>query len=560
MELSQDYALTRLFERLSALNPKSFEEFNKTSGAAAEELFKLLGVTGAEYSISVPARLPFSEQIPKGGVIFGKVIEKAEPVCLRRTFDNGGRITFNFYFDEGKKFSPEEHSALNSVFGWFFHIICELINSATYKMLVLVDGETGVPLLPSLMRFMEKLMATGTAKNYTAVYFNIRNFKSIHRYLTFLEGNEILARYCQTVSDALGKNEILARLGGDSFVAVILDEHRDYFFDLIQNIIIKYTKDGRRLTFVFGATMGVSKIADGENPDEVMIHISSSYQAAREKRSIMSYYDKKTSLDIMERKVILSSFSKALADKEFFVVYQPKVRIKGRRLVGAEALVRWKHDDKFIMPGSFIPTLENDGCICELDFYMLEQTCRFIRKLYDENYDPVRISVNFSKRHLTNNKLVEEIADVIDKYNIPHNMIEVELTESEDSHNQNVMKEIVDDMSALGIQTSIDDFGTGYSSLEMLRTLNLNELKIDRSFIPVDTSNENDKGRLMLQGVINLAKSLGLTLVAEGVETPEQLALIEEMGCDVVQGYIFDKPLMESEFIERIVRKTYLSE
>lgn len=560
MELLQNATQARLFEKLSAISPKSFDEFNRTIGAAVQEYLKSFGAVKAEYTISIPSNLPFPENIPGGGALFGELSEPAVPVRLQKLFDRGGLIVFTVYFKAGKILSPDERTVVNAVFGLVFHILEELIDANTYKKLMMVDLETGAATINAFMQFAGMLTATGQSRSYTAVYFNIRNFKSIHKSLSYIEGNRVMEQYCRTVTDALARNEMLARLGGDNFVALVLDEHRDYFLDLIQNMVIKYVKDDRVLTFVFGATMGIAKLTDETNPGDVMMHISTAYQAAREKRTVMSYYDQKTGLDIMERKIILSNFHKALNEHEFFVMYQPKVDVKTRTLVGAEALVRWKHGDGFIMPASFISVLEKDGCICALDFYMLDKVCQFIRKLFDSGVEPVKISVNFSKRHLDNNKLVEEIVETIDKYGVPHHLIEVELTESEDYHNQDVMRDIVDELNTLNIKSSIDDFGTGYSSLGMLSNLRLHELKVDRSFIPVNTEDENSKSMLMLKGVVNLAKSLGLTIVAEGVETPDQLALIENMGVDIVQGYYFDKPLTENDFIARIKRKVYPSE
>ena len=178
--------------------------------------------------------------------------------------------------------------------------------------------------------------------------------------------------------------------------------------------------------------------------------------------------------------------------------------------------------------------------------------------LLDNGLEPVTISVNFSKRHLTNNKLVEEIIEVIDRYGIPHDYIEVELTEGENSYNQGVMSSVVNGLANLGIKTSIDDFGTGYSSLGMLKMLNLDVLKIDKSFIPDAPVSEKDKSYLLLKGIISIAKDLGLTITAEGVETNAQFELIESLGCDLVQGFIFDRPLSESEFIDRIKHKDYV--
>lgn len=557
MEQSQNLALSRLFENVFSLKPASFDEFNRIIGSAAQKFLEPFGAVGAEYTVSIPSNLPFPENVPGAGVLFGNTSQVFSAVRLQFFFDRGGLIVFTLGFNDGKTLSPDERTAVNAAFGCFSHILEDVIFANTYKKLPMVDPITKTATMSAFMQFAGMLTATGKSHEYTAVFFNIRNFKSIHKALNYFEGTALLQKYCRTVTDALARNEMMARLGGDNFAVLVLDEHRDYFIDLIQNIVIKYAKDEHILTFVFGATMGVCKLTDEANPGDVMMHITTAYQAAREKRAVMSYYDRKTGGDIMERKIILSKFHKAINENEFFVMYQPKVDLKTRTLGGAEALVRWKHGDGFIMPGSFISVLENDGCICALDFYMLDKVCFLQRKLIDEGTEPVKISVNFSKRHLSNNKLVEEIVGIIDKYHIPHGLIEIELTESEDYHNQGVMKDIVDELNLLGVKTSIDDFGTGYSSLGMLNSLELDELKIDKSFIPKDLNNEKSKGMIMLRGVVNLAKDLGLKTVAEGVETPEQLALMEKIGCDMIQGYIFDKPLVEADFVRRLNQRVY---
>ncbi len=546
-----------LFDELMKAEPRNDKEYVSIINSAIHGICEKYDIEKVDYNIALPLDMPFAKDISKGCTLFCQDTEDiGEPLRFVYPFSQNGSVAYRFYTHKNKSFSPEERRTLEIAARQFYYILYRMISEMFYNKLAVTDLSTGAPNLEAFMQFCDEVIADGKIHSYTAFYFNIHNFKSIHRSLTYLEGNIIMERYCRTVSEAVSRSEIVARLGGDNFVALIFDANRDYFLDLIQNMVIKYMKDGNELLFPFGARIGAAKLSDEKNSGEVMMKISTAYQAAFDNRVRMSYYDMKTSSLIIERKAILSKFNKALNDHEFFVMYQPKVEIKSRALMGAEALVRWRSGDGYIMPAQFIPVLEKDGCICALDYYVLEEVCKLQRRLIDAGIEPVKISVNFSKRHLANNKLVQEIAEIIDRYLVPHNFIEVELTESEDYHNHNAMKAVVDDLSKLGIKTSIDDFGTGYSSLGMLRTLQLDELKIDRSFIPAGKF-DTGKQMLMLKGVINLAKSLGLTIVAEGVETPEQLELIEHMGCDIVQGYIFDMPLPESVFIERVKQRAY---
>lgn len=549
----------KILKRIHRFSPKDFDEYNRVVGNTMGKISEMYGLAEAKYSITPSPSMPFADRVPKSAVLFTSDKELSDKPCIfKYPFEDNGEICFYICFEKGKEPSWREQGRLNYVFRQLYSVLSSLILSFICRAFELTDPGTGIPNQEAFLKFGNELIHEGVIEKYTAFYFNIHNFKSVHKSLTYLEGNAVMTMYCNIVSNAVTKKEIVAHLGSDNFAALILNSNTDYFIDLIQNVVINYEKDGEVLSFMFGATAGMSKLSDVEHSGEIMLRISAAYQSAREDRVMLQYYNKKANLEIIEKKIILSKFMPAIYDREFFVVYQPKVDIKTRSVTGAEALVRWKSGDGFIMPCSFIPVLEKDGCITVLDFYVLEEVCRFQQKLSVKGIDPVKISVNFSKRHLTNNKLVEEIVEIIDRYGVPHEYIEVELTESEDFHNYNVMQGIVDELNFLGIKTSIDDFGTGYSSLGMLKTLRIDELKIDRSFIPTNNLNGDDRGILMLKGVVNLAKSLGLTIVAEGVETPEQLSIIENMECDIVQGYIFDKPLLEDEFIERLKQKYYV--
>lgn len=537
-------------------SPKNFHEFEQFVRSSTLDFLGTYAVQKLEYSLAPSPEMRFLENIPNKTIIFGDDDWKnSEKVNYIYPIMNG-EVHFEVFLD--RKLPDDEMYTLELIIRQLFYVLQTMVMDLSFHSLVVNDYGMGIANLQGFMGFAGKLIAQGRIGEYSALFFNIHNFKSVHKELNYVEGNDVLANYCRIVGKAVSKNEIVARLGGDNFVALILHENRDYFMDLIQNMVVSYVRrNGTVFTFNFGATAGASVLDEIHNPGEIMMRISSAYQYTRENKMQFAYYDPRLAKEIIDRKNVLSNFNKALNNGEFFAVYQPKVDVKSRKLIGAEALCRWRTESGCSMPSNFISILEADGCITALDFFMLEQVCILLSKLFREGVEPVKVSVNFSKRHLTNNKLVEEIVEVIDRYEIPHRYVEVELTEGEDFRNNTIMESVVDNLSDMGIKTSIDDFGTGYSSLGLLKTLSIDVLKIDKSFIPVSPFDENDKSYLMLQGVVSLAKSLGLSIVAEGVETPEQLELVENMGCDIVQGYIFDKPLSESDFIDRIKRKVY---
>ncbi|MCR4907737.1 MAG: EAL domain-containing protein [Lachnospiraceae bacterium] len=245
-------------------------------------------------------------------------------------------------------------------------------------------------------------------------------------------------------------------------------------------------------------------------------------------------------------------FPEAVKNKEFKVFYQPKVFLKDYRLCGAEALCRWVHDGRIISPGNFIPALEQGNEICELDFYMLDQVCQDICAWLADGRRMVRVSINMSRRHMQNEKLINDIFDVVGRYDFPRKYIEIELTETTTDVDFKDLSRVVNALTEQGIHTSVDDFGMGYSSLNLIRDLPWNTLKIDRSFLPEDGDNKPNKA-VILQHLIAMAQSMGIECLAEGVETVEQISLLKDNQCYIAQGFYFDMALPHDEFEKRLI-------
>ncbi len=249
---------------------------------------------------------------------------------------------------------------------------------------------------------------------------------------------------------------------------------------------------------------------------------------------------------------VLQLFPAALENEEFLVYYQPKVSLRNYRLAGAEALCRWKHGDKFIFPDEFIPQLERSGAICDLDFYMLTHVCRDLRHWLDQGRRLFKVSVNISRRHLLENELVEKIIEIIDSNNIPHELLEIELTETTTDVGFGDLRRVIEGLHEQQILTSVDDFGMGYSSMNLILDLPWDVLKIDKCFLP---KSENDHRQyVMLRHIISLARDIGLDTIVEGVETIEQVKMLKENNCFLAQGYYFDKALPREEFETRLTQ------
>lgn len=249
------------------------------------------------------------------------------------------------------------------------------------------------------------------------------------------------------------------------------------------------------------------------------------------------------------REDICKEVFSAMNQHEIKVYYQPQYDAITTKLVGAEALARWiKEDGRIVMPGDFIPLLEQGQDIIEFDWYILEEVCKFVKRQMDENIHPVTMSVNFSRRHVYEDNFVERLCSVVDAYGVPHRKIEVEITESAFIDQEEKIAGWIDRIRELGFKVAIDDFGSGLSSLSFVKDISVDVLKIDKSLLSRNC--EDEKERIVLESILNFAHRLKLTTVAEGVETREQIAFLRTCSCKIIQGFLFGKPMSEEDYME----------
>lgn len=251
----------------------------------------------------------------------------------------------------------------------------------------------------------------------------------------------------------------------------------------------------------------------------------------------------------MDNQNLLNDIKLAMKNHELVAYYQPQYDALTNRLVSAEALVRWiKPDGTFITPVQFIPVAEDTDLILDIDWYMLEEVCSFLKNRIDNRLRYVKVSVNFSRKHLVESSFRERLCKVVDNYKIPHNLIEVELTESALMENPKNMIDLIADIRKHEFDVAIDDFGSGLSSLSLIKDISANVLKIDKSLLSGNC--ENEKERIVLESIFNFAHRLNLTTIAEGVETKEQLGFLRTCDCKLIQGFIFAKPMPKNQFGE----------
>ncbi len=470
-----------------------------------------------------------------------------------------GKVILNIYrLADLPAFSDEEKVELKPILD-IIYMHCE-----KWKMINLIrdisemDSLTGLPNSGGFLSYIDEQLKKGALLQYNTYYFNLTRFGLINKRFGVKETDRIIARYASIVLEFLQEGERLARLGGDNFVALIRKERNDEFLEFISGVTTYGILDGKKEPVTIGAVTGILEIDDTITDCGTILNDCAMAMniAKHVKKTAYAYASKELKDSIMRRNEMIVEFPDAIKNREFQAFYQPKVSISDYAIVGAEALVRWKKDSGFVSPGEFIPAFEQNGMVCALDFYILEQVCMDIRKWLKEGMEPVRISVNFSRKHLTNKNLAEDIMQVLKKYDVDSKYIEIELTETVDEEEAGLLIAFMNQMRKYNILMTIDDFGTGYSSLNMLRSFPVDVLKLDKSMI--DKMEESDQ--IIISNVVRMASELKMDVVAEGVETWEQVDYLKMVKCGVVQGFLFDRPMPEQQFEEKMKQKKYVVE
>lgn len=381
------------------------------------------------------------------------------------------------------------------------------------------------------------------------IQFDIRNFKNINQTYGEETGDRILEYIAANLKDAWGRESVTCRLGADIFnifTAYDNEEELEMRMGLVADKLQSYKNISYKFYF------GVYFVTDKSLPLRKM----TDYAALARKNgrdnvfNTVNYYTEQFSKMIDNRHEIEKEMENALETGQFKVYLQPKVRISDAKIVGAEALVRWIHPEKGIIPpNEFIPVFEKNGFIQKLDHYMHRQVCALIRKWIDMGLEPVPISANVSQVYL-NTSLPEKILEVINEYDIPIDLFQIEITESYENRQVEIC---IDEFKKRGFTLLMDDFGSGYSSLNTLSNTRFDVIKLDRGFL--GSYLLNDRCKKVVTHTIAMANDIGLGLVAEGVETQEQAVFLDDSGCKCAQGFLYSRPVPVTDF-EKMVYGT----
>ena len=418
------------------------------------------------------------------------------------------------------------------------------------------DPLTGVNNMDKFQKEMDKYIKKGKLTEYTCVCSNIKDFTIVNQQLGSDVGDMALRNFANTVFHHLYKDEKIARVGGDKFIILVRNERIDGLIKFIDKVSVTVDYHDEAHVVQLETRCGLCKIKQDYDTGTIVDNVHLALSQTKLKAVDNIWFEENMLEQAYDRKTLLVEYQNAIKQKEFVVYYQPKVNIFNNTLCGSEALVRWWKDDKIIPPFKFIPVLEEEGRVTELDFYVFEQVCRDIRTWLDNGIKPVRVSSNFSKLHLRNPHFAENVLEIVDRYKIDSEYLEIELTESSGYEDFNAFTEFVDKMRKRGIHISIDDFGTGYSSLSLLKKLNVDVIKIDKSFIDgIGVGDEMNES--LVKNIIYMIKDLNRHVICEGVEYMSQAEFLKKQNCHMVQGYLFDKPLPHDEYEERLKSPVY---
>lgn len=389
-----------------------------------------------------------------------------------------------------------------------------------------------------------------TKKKFALINFDINRFKIINDAYGYQKGDEVLKDIYGVIKKFVKPGEPFTRYAADQFYILLSFQDEDEVIDRINDLNeslhqLRYTSAAK---IFFGVYYITERLDSVDRMGEFAGIAKNNVKGNTE--GIMSFFDDAARNRLLEEEEIEKSMNEALKNDEFQVYLQPKYTAKEEMISGAEALVRWFNGNgNVVSPGYFIPVFEKNGFITELDYYMLRKVCEVIRGWLDKGYTPLPISVNISRLHFANPHLAEIIKDIVDKYDVPHNLIELELTESAFLQDKQILIDTVTQLRKYGFLVSMDDFGAGYSSLNSLKDLPLDVVKLDGELFRM--TDEVERGLTVIRNTITMAKDLHMKVVAECIETREQVEFLCTVGCDIIQGYYFAKPMPVDQFEER---------
>lgn len=424
-----------------------------------------------------------------------------------------------------------------------------------------LDPLTGILNREGFVRRATALLRAQPTRRYALVKINIIRFRYINQTYGYATGDEVLCSIARSLQACCRPGELCARPENDNFALLCLyPGSKSALDDRLQALrpLLVTPDTAARLHGALTFNAGVYLPPPGGNGENVKDMLDKAMLAAHslpaaERANQYAYFRPEMWREKLQEGRLMEELPAAMAKGEFQLYIQPQVSLQSLQVTAGEALVRWvKPDGALVMPDQFIPLFEHNGAILQFDFHMLDLLCRQMRQWLDAGIALAPISINQSRRHIHDPNYLERFCATVDGYGIPHRHIAFELTESAFVEDSDQMACLAHALHEQGFLLNIDDFGTGYASLNMLGTITADILKIDRSLI--SDYGANPRSGIILRKVVEMAHETHMTVVCEGVETAEQCAFLQQLGCDVAQGFYFYRPMPARQFEQQVLR------
>ena len=394
------------------------------------------------------------------------------------------------------------------------------------------------------------------------MFLDLDRFKNINDSLGHVVGDELLQQVSTRLKSCIREGDTLARFGGDEFTLLLpkIAKGKEDVSKIAEKIneVLKdpFVVDNNEL--YVSASIGIAIYPrDGTNMDSLIKHADiAMYHVKDTGKNNYRFYSTDMTTPYFQNLSLETGIHKALENDEFHLMYQPQINIKNGEIVGVEALLRWDHPEHgSITPAEFIPFAEETGMIVKIGHWVLRNACAQLKHWRDIGLPEIRMSINMSARQLAEKGIVKHISGLLKDYNLPGHCLEIEITENTIMSDMDSVIHKLKALSKKGVDIAIDDFGTGYSSLSYLHKLPIQTLKIDRAFIK--EVNMKHTGNSIINTIVAMAKGLNLNVIAEGVETQQQLDYLVEIDCSEAQGYLFGKPLTADIITQLLMQEPY---
>ncbi|AJO81431.1 bifunctional diguanylate cyclase/phosphodiesterase [Pseudomonas sp. MRSN 12121] len=424
---------------------------------------------------------------------------------------------------------------------------------STLQRLAEQDPLTGIANRQGFQTLLAARLAENEGRGLALGHLDLDNFRHANDALGHQAGDRLILQVVSRLKSQLEAGDQLARLGSDEF-ALLIDTRRapqraEWMAERIAEVMAEpYWIDGESL--LIGCSLGIAHARANAGADPLMWHAHIAMQQAKSTQGCTFHvFNERINRNARSLADLESELRRALRRDELELHYQPRLNLHDGQIVGLEALVRWRHGERGLLPPSeFVPLAEQSGLIVPLGYWVISRALRDMQVLRERGLSPLHMAVNLSFRQFQDSQLLSTLSRLIAERGVEAQWLEFELTETAVMRRSDLVKQTMDALGRLGVRFSLDDFGTGFSSFVHLNSLPIALLKIDKSF--VGGMEQREENRKLVHAMINLAHNLHLEVVAEGVETPEQLALLRSFGCDQVQGYLISKPLPLAELVE----------